>query len=129
GVPEQHSVRLAPVFDRLAVAQHPHAPGLNALQHAQHFRPLPLEMIPQLGGIALRIPALDVTIRVEDCDEVVEFAAPQRVVHKVGARPGPEHDIRAPQVLRHVIPLEYGAVGDVSGHAWLAVADDTLADL
>src|SRR5262245_19985209 len=129
GVSEQHGVRLAPVLDRLTVAQHPHAPGLNALQHAQHFRPLPLEMIPQLRGITLRIPALDVTIRVEDCDEVVEFAASQRVVHEMGARPGPEYDVRAPQVLRHVIPLQYGAVGDVPGHTWLAVPDDTLADL
>src|SRR5262245_44045909 len=128
-VAQQHSVRLAPVLDRLAVAQHPHAPGLDALQHAQHFRPLPFEVIPQLAGITLRIPALDVTVGMENRDEIVELAAPQRIMNEVSARPGPEHDVRSPEVARHLILLEDGAVGDVARHARLTVADDALTNL
>src|SRR5437763_7022756 len=106
GVAQEHSVRLAPVLDRLAVAQHPHAPSLDALEHAQHLRPLSVEALPQLAGITLRVPALDVTIGMEDCDEMVELAAPQRIMNEMGARPGPEHDVGTPQALRHVVLLE-----------------------
>src|SRR5215510_5112272 len=43
-------------------------------------------------------------------------------------RPGPQHHVRPPQVVRHLLALEHGAVGDVAGYARLAVADDLLAD-
>src|SRR5258705_5021081 len=50
-------------------------------------------------------------------------------MNEVGARPGPEHHIRTPQVDRHLVLLEHGAVGDMAGPPRLAVADDALADL
>src|SRR6185312_15482921 len=62
-------------------------------------------------------------------DEVVELAATQRIMHEVRARPGPEDDVGTPQVLRHVRLLDHAAIGDVPGHARLAVADDALADV
>ena len=64
--------------------------------------PLALEMRPQLAGIGFRVPALDIAVGVEHGDEVVELAAPQRIVHEMGARPGPQHDVGPPEVLRHL---------------------------
>src|SRR5690349_18894088 len=49
-------------------------------------------------------------------------------MHKMRARPGPQHDIGPPQVVRHLAAFENGAVGDVARDARLAVTDDALAD-
>ena len=46
----------------------------------------------------------------------------------MGARAGPQHDVGPPQVFRHLVALEHGAIGDMAGHPRLAVADDALAD-
>ena len=48
-------------------------------------------------------------------------------MHEVGARAGPQHDVGPPQVFRHLLALEHGAIGDVAGHPRLVVADDALA--
>ena len=68
-------------------------------------------------------------VGMEHGDQIVELAAAQRIMHEMGARAGPQHHVRPPQVLGHVLALEHGAIGDVAGHARLAVADDALADL
>src|SRR5438093_1790206 len=86
-------------------------------------------MSPELVRIALAVPALDVAIGMKDSDQIVELAASQRIMHEMSARPRPEHDIGSPQVLRQVLFLEHGAIGDVARHPRLAVADDALADL
>jgi predicted methyltransferase len=38
-------------------------------------------------------------------------------------RPGPQHDVRPPQILGHLLALEHAAIGDVAGDARLAVAE------
>src|SRR4051794_24094118 len=48
-------------------------------------------------------------------------------MHKMRTRPGPQHHVRTPEVLRHLVVLEHGAIGDVAGYPWLAVADNLLA--
>src|SRR5438270_10813203 len=113
---QEHVGRLTPILNLHTVTQHPNATRHDALEHAQHLRPLSVEALPQLAGITLRVPALDVTIGMKDRDEIVELATPQRIVNEMGARPGPEHDVGTPQVLRHVILLEHGAIGDVAGY-------------
>ena len=129
GVAQQRDAALGPVLHRLAVAQHPHPPRLDALEQAQHLGTLALEAVKQLVGIALGVPALDVAVGVEHGDEVVERAAAQRVMHEVGFRPGPQHDVRAPQVVRHLLAPEHGAIGDMPGHPRRAVADHPAAHL
>ena len=119
---------LRPVLHRLAVAQHPHAPGLDALEHARHLRHLHLEVLPHHVLGAFGVPAFLVMVGVEHGDQIVEFAAPQRVMHEMRARAGPQHDVGPPQILRHLLALEHGAIGDVAGDARLAVADDAVAD-
>ena len=64
----------------------------------------------------------------EDGDQVVELAAPQRIMHQMGARPGPQDDVGLPEIGRHLLALEHRPVGDVAGYPRLAVADDRLAD-
>src|ERR1700686_2960977 len=86
-------------------------------------------MLPQQFLAALGIPAFLVVIGMKHRDQIVEFAAAQRVVYEMGARPRPQHDIRPPQIARNIGALEYGAIGDMTRHARLAVADYTLADL
>src|SRR5690242_18579282 len=48
-------------------------------------------------------------------------------MHQMGARTSPEHDVRSPEVLWHVLSLEHRAVGNVSGDARLAVVHELLA--
>src|SRR5262245_64453003 len=125
-IAEQSDAPLRPVLYRLAIAEDPHAPGLDTFKHAQHLWYLHLEVLPHHVLAAFGVPSFLVVVGVEDRDEVVELAAAQRVVHEMRARAGPEHDIGAPQVLRDVLALEHGTIGDVPGHARLAVADDIL---
>ena len=47
----------------------------------------------------------------------------------MGARPGPQDDVRLPEIGRHLLALEHGPIGDVARYPRLAVADDLLADL
>src|SRR5262245_35111651 len=47
---------------------------------------------------------------------------------EMGARPGPENNVRAPEILGNILALENGAVGDVTGYARLAITDDAFAD-
>ena len=75
GIAEKRHASFAPVLHRLAVAQHPHAPRLDALEHAQDLGALAFEVRPQLAGIGLRVPALDVAFGVEHGDEVIDLAA------------------------------------------------------
>jgi hypothetical protein len=117
---------LGPVLDRLAVAQHPVAPGLDLLEQAQHLGPLPFEMLHQHRRIALEVPAFLVVVGMEHGDEVIELAPAQRVVDKVGAGAGPKDDVLLPQILRHILTLEHGAIGDVTGHARRSIANDGL---
>ena len=63
---------------------------------------------------ALGVPSFLVVIGVEDGDEVVELAAPQRIMHEVRARAGPEHDVGPPEIFRHVLALEHAAIGDMA---------------
>src|SRR5262245_29287162 len=48
---------------------------------------------------------------------------------EMGAWPGPEHDVRAPEILGNVFALEDGAVGDVTRYARFAITDDTFANI
>src|SRR5215813_12845711 len=86
-------------------------------------------MGPQLAGIRLRIPTLDVTLGVEHGDQVVNLAAAQRVVDEVGARTSPQDHIRAPEILRHLLAREHRAISDVARYQRLAVADHLVAHL
>jgi hypothetical protein len=61
---------------------------------------------------------------VEHRDQVEQLAAAHRVVHQVRLFAAPQQHVVAPQVRRDVLALEHRAVGDVAGHARLAVADD-----
>ncbi len=79
-VPEKRHGPFAPFPHRLAVAQYPHAPSLDTLEHAQDFGPLAFKVRPQFAGIGLGIPTLDVTLGVEDGHEVVDLGAAQRIV-------------------------------------------------
>ena len=103
-----------PVLHRLAVAQDPHAPGLDALEHAQDLRACILKCCHTSILAAFRVPAFDVVIGMEDSDEIVELAAAQRIMHEMGARPGPQHDVGAPEILRDILALEDRAIGDVT---------------
>ena len=85
-------------------------------------------MLPQHVLAAFGVPAFLVVVGVEDRDEVVELAAPQRVMHEMRARAGPEHDVGPPEILRHILALEHAAIGDMAGDARLAVADELFAD-
>src|SRR5262249_38023892 len=89
GVAQKRHPPFAPFLHWLAVAQHPHAPSLDALEHAQDLGTLALKMGPQFAGIRLRIPALDVTLGVEHGNEVVDLAAAQRVMDEMGTRTSP----------------------------------------
>ena len=129
GVAEQRDAALRPVLDRLAVAQHPHPPGLDALEHAQHLGPLALEVLPQVAGVRLRVPALDVALGMEHGDQVVELAAAERIVHEVRARARPQDHVGLPEILRHLVALEHRSIGDMARDQRLAVADDLLAHL
>ena len=128
GVAEQGDVALGPVLHRLAVAQHPHLPGVDAFQHAQHFRALAVEMLPEQFLAAFRVPALLILVGVEYGDEVVDFAAAHRIVHEMRARTGPQDHVRVPQIVRHLVAAQHRPIGDMPGDARLAVADDPLAD-
>ena len=86
-------------------------------------------MLPEQIGAAFRVPAFLVAVGVEHRDQIVELAPAQRVMHEMGARAGPQHHVGPPQVRRHLVALEHGAIGDVAGHPRLAVADDALAHL
>src|SRR5690242_14963991 len=48
-------------------------------------------------------------------------------MHQMGARTSPEHDVRSPEVLWHVLSLEHRAVGNVSGDERLAIVHELLA--
>ena len=87
----------------------------------------PLKCCPQLARLAFRVPAFLVAVGMEHGDQVVEFAAAQRIMHEMGARAGPQHHVGPPQIVRHLVALEHGAIGDVAGDARRAVADDLLA--
>src|SRR6185312_2273807 len=111
-----------PILYRLAVAKHPHAPGLDALEHARDLRHLHLEVLPHYVLGTFRVPAFLVVVGMENGDEIVELAAAERIMHEVRARTRPQDDVGTPQVLRHILALEHGTIGDVTGNAWLAVA-------
>src|SRR3712207_7451879 len=49
--------RSRPALHRLAVAQDPHAPGLDLVEQPQHLRPLPPEVAHQFLDIADGVPA------------------------------------------------------------------------
>ena len=129
GVAEQRDPPLAPLLHRFAVAQHPHAPRLDALEHAQDLGALAFKMGPQLARIGLRIPTLDVTLGVEHGDQVVNFGAAQRVVDEMGARASPQDHVRRPEILRHLLAREHGAISDMARYQRLAVADHLVAHL
>src|SRR4029078_10803502 len=128
GIGEQRDATLRPILHRLTVAEDPHAPGFDTLEHAQHLRHLHLEVLPHHILAALGVPSFLVMIGVENGDEVVELTAPQRVVHEMRARAGPEHDVGPPEIFRHILELKNAAIGDMSGNARLAVADQIFAD-
>ena len=89
----------------------------------------PLKCCHSTSASAFGVPAFVVAVGVKHGDQVVEFAAAQRIVHEVRARAGPQDHVRPPEVVRHLVLLEHGAVGDVARDARLAVADDLVADL
>src|SRR6185437_14589565 len=121
GITEQRNAAGCPAFHWFAIAQNPHAPCLDALEHAQHLRHLHLEVLPHDVLAAFGIPAFLIVIGVE--------YRGQLVMYEMGARTGPQDDVGAPKILWHILALENAAVGDVSRHPRLAVSDDTLADL
>src|SRR5262245_44070031 len=49
-------------------------------------------------------------------------------MHEVRTRTGPQHDIGAPEILRHILAPEHAAIGDMAGYARLAVTDNLFAD-
>ena len=53
------------------------------------LRHLHLEVLPHHVFGAFRVPAFLVAVGVEHGDEVIEFAAAQRVMHEMRARAGP----------------------------------------
>src|SRR5262245_56510179 len=108
GVAQKRHSPFAPLLHRLAVAQPPHAPSPDALEHAQDFGTLALKMSPPCAEVCLRIPALDVTLGVEYGHQVVDLAAAQRVVDEVRARTSPQDHVRAPEILRHLLAREHG---------------------
>ncbi len=85
-------------------------------------------MLPHDVLGAFRVPAFLVVIGMEHGNEVIELAATQRIVNEVRAWAGPQHHVGPPQILRHFLALEHRAIGDVAGDAWLAVANDALAN-
>ena len=89
----------------------------------------PLKCCHSSLGSASRIPAFLVAVGVEHGDEVIELAAAQRIMHEMGARPGPEHHVGPPEIVRHLGALEHRAIGDMAADARRAVADDLLPHL
>ena len=85
----------------LAVAQHPHFPDVDLVEQAFHFGALAGEFPLQLVRIAEDIPAFLVAIAMEYRDEVVKLPAAQRIVHEMGFRSRPQHDVVLPEVVRH----------------------------
>src|SRR5215471_7791100 len=128
GIAEQSDAGRRPVIDRIAIAQHPHPTGFDPFEHAQYLRHLSLEVLPHDFLAAFGVPAFFVMIGVKDGDQVVELAAPQWIMHKMGARAGPEHDVGTPKIFWHVVAFENAAIGNVSRHPGLAVADHAFAD-
>src|SRR5262249_61901552 len=97
--------------------------------HAQDLWHLHLEVLPHDILAAFGVPTLFIVIRVEYGDQIVELATSQRVMHEMGAWPSPQNNIGTPKVLWNLFPLKNPPIGDMSGDAGLAVADDALADL
>src|SRR5262245_40310588 len=86
-------------------------------------------MLPHDVLAAFCIPAFLVLVGMENRDQVVQLATAQRIVHEMSTRTGPQHNVGTPEVPGDLLALEHGTIGNVAGHARLAVTDHTLPNL
>src|SRR5262245_46357782 len=86
-------------------------------------------MLPHDLLAAFGIPAFLILIGMENRDQVVQLATPQRIVHKMGTRAGPQDDVGTPEIFGDVLALEHRTIGNVARYPRLAVTDQGLADL
>ena len=88
-IPEQGDGTPAPFLDWFAIAEHPHAPGLDAPEKFQDVGVFARESFEQLLSVTEDVPAFLITIAVENCDEVENFSAAKRVLNQVSPWTGP----------------------------------------
>ena len=112
-IAQQGDIAAGPVADRLAIAQHPHLPGVDARQVVQHHRLLAAKTLLELLRIAVAVPAFLVAIAVKHHHQVVDRATGERVVHQMGLGAGMQHDIVFLHVRRQVGGRDHRAIGDM----------------
>ena len=115
-IAEQHHAAVAPIQDRIAIAQHPFLP-IRAMR--DDFLRARMHMLEAQHHLLMRhrLPChrLRRVIVIGD-DEVERLPAGERVMHDVAFRPGPEGCGVPAQIFRHLLGRDHRAIGGVPRH-------------